>query len=234
LRAALQVATAGLLPAPRRAFDQEQASGDCSSRLLPATTGRVPPSVHSNIVVVRGIVPWASLLSALHTLEPVSSGRWAVEDVCLTSLLVRPSWDGVHGLADRQAVLEAGRAILRLKPSLLLVAPGFRAAHAGHSRSAAWPRGRVELSARRKSELHLEDLCWSAVAALLDAVLEVATEGLQAPAFALFLPEAFASAHGRARLEPLLEARIDALARLPGVTTGAFYQCAWAPPGGSG
>ena len=229
LRSALRVASAGLLPVPQGAFDPEQAGGGRSSELLQAPMGHAPPSFPSNIVVVRGLVPWASLLTSLRTLEPVSSGRWAVEDVCLTSLLVRPSWDGESGLAGRQAALEAGRLILRRRPSLLLIAPGFRAAQDGHSRSAAWPRGRVELPASKRSALHLEDLCWSAVAALLDAVLEVAAEELPAPAFALVLPEAFASARGRARLEPLLEARLDSLARLPGVRSGAFYQCAWAP-----
>ena len=133
--------------------------------------------------------------------------------------------------AGQQDALEAGRAVLRKRPSLLLIAPGFRAARSGADRSAAWPRGRVDLPAARKAELHLEDLCWAAIGGLLDAVLEAAAEDLPSPAFVLLLPEAFASAGGQARIEPLFEARLDALARLPGVVTGAFHQCAWAGHG---
>ena len=69
----------------------------------------------------------------------------------------------------------------------------------------------------KKAELPLEDLCWAAVAGLLDAILEVIAADLPAPAFVLALPEAFSSVSGRARVEPLYEARLDSLACLPGV-----------------
>ena len=228
LRSALQVASTGLLPVPQGALDQEEAG--CRR---PAGQGQVSagPAVQhfvAKIVVAHGERPWESLCAGLRGLDPVTSGRWAVEDVSLSSLVVRPVWDGECGFAGMPAALEAGRSILRMKPALLLIAPGLSAAREGIARSAAWPRGRVDLPAGRKSELHTSDLVWAAVAALLDAVLEVAAEGLPAPSFALLLPEAFASARGRLRVEPWLEARLDALARLPEVRTGAFYQCDWA------
>jgi len=228
LRSALQVASAGLLPVPQGAFDPDKAGGRRPSELLQAPAGPAPQHFVAKIVVARGELPWESLCSGLRALGPVTSGRWAVEDVSLSSLVIRPVWDGECGFAGMPAALEAGRTILRMKPALLLIAPGLSAAREGGARSAAWPRGRVELPASRKSELHAADLVWAAVAALLDAVLEVAAEGLPAPAFALLMPEAFASARGRIRVEPWLEARLDSLARLPGVRAGAFYQCEWA------
>jgi len=164
----------------------------------------------------------------LAALEPVSSGGWSVDEVQLESLLRRPHWDGDPGFADGQVALEVGRALLRRKPGLMILAPGVRAARNGHLRSAAWPRGRIGLQPAKRAELHSEDLCWLAVAGLLDAVVEVLAAGLPAPSFALFLPEAFSTANGRARLEPLYESRLATLVALPGVLTGAFFQCDWA------
>ena len=228
LKSALQVASAGLLPVPPGALYQEEAGDGRTPGHLQAPAGAGSPEFVKNVLVVRGQVPWRSLHSGLGLLEPFLSGRWTIEDVCITDLVSRPSWDGELGFAGRQDALEAGRSILQKKPSLLLIAPGFRAAGSEASRSAAWPRGRVELSKTRRAALHLEDLCWAAIGGLLDAVLEAAAEGLPSPAFVLFLSEAFATAGGRARVEPLFEARLDTLARLPGVITGAFHQCAWA------
>jgi len=51
-----------------------------------------------------------------------------------------------------------------------------------------------------KAALHLEDLCWASIAGLLVAVLEAAAERLPSPSFVLLLPEAFATAGGRARV----------------------------------
>jgi len=229
LKSALQAASAGLLPASQRAFCQEQASGGTPPEPLPTPNGPSPRGFVPNILVVRGVVPWAALDAGLAALEPVASGRWTVEDICLTSLVVQPEWDGDLGSADEQVALEAGRAVLGRGPALILIAPGFRAGNGGRGRSAAWPRGRVELPADKKKGFHVEDLCWRAIAGLLDAVVEAAAAELPAPSFALLLPEAFSSADGRARLEPFFVARLEALAKLPGVASGAFYQCAWAP-----
>jgi len=194
---------------------------------LQAPIAPTPRGPAPSIVVVRGGVPWTGLHSELAALELVSSGRWAVEDVVLDSLIVRPSWAGEHGFACEQAALDAGREILRRKPSVILLAPGLRASRSGHLRSVAWPGGGSGLLAAKKLELHSEDVAWMAVAGLLDAILEVKAAGLPAPAFALLMPEAFSTASGRMRLEPYYESHLDALAALPGVSSGAIYQCAW-------
>ena len=102
------------------------------------------------------------------------------------------------------------------------------ALHGGH-RSNAWPRGRLGLRPSQKTELHAEDLLWATVAGLLDAIREVVAAGLLAPPFVLMMSEAFSTANGRTRVEPFFEARLDAVAALPGVLTGALYQCDWAP-----
>jgi len=130
--------------------------------------------------------------------------------------------------------LDAARAVLRKKPSLLVIAPGVRAARHGGHRSRAWPRGRVGLRADQLSELHAEDLLWGAVAGLLDAIREAAEAGLPAPPFLLLMAEAFSTANGHARVEPFYEARLDAVAALTSVLTGALYQCDWAPHEASG
>jgi len=239
LRIALQAASAGLLPAPQGAFCLEAGSGG-PAELLQAPIGPTPPGlsptgrvVHgpptaSTVLVARGEVPWAALSAALAALEPISSGRWSVDEVQLNSLLNRPHWEGDPGFAGEQVALEAGRALLRRKPGLIVLAPGVRTVRNGHLRSVAWPRGRVGLRPTKRAELHDEDLGWQAVAGLLDAVVEVVAAGLPAPSFVLLLPEAFSSAHGRARLEPLYESRLAGLAAVPGVLTGAFFQCDWA------
>jgi len=149
--------------------------------------------------------------------------------VHLDALIDKPSWDGYRGFASVQVALEASREVLRRTPSVVLIAPGLRAALNGNLRSTAWPHGRLGLLVAKKAELHSEDLCWAAVAGLLDAILEVVAADLPAPAFALLMPEAFSTASGRLRVAPLYEAHLDALAALPGVSTGAFFQCAWGP-----
>ena len=180
-------------------------------------------------MVVRGDVPWPALGAALAGLAPVSSGRWAVEDIALSSLLELPSWGGVQGFAGEQAALAAARGLLHRKPALLIIAPGFRAARSAVDRTVAWPSGRPGMRPGRRAALHAVDLCWAAVAGLLDAMAEVAADELPVPEFVLALPEAFSSAGGRARWEPWYEAHLEALAALPGFHTGSLYQCAWAP-----
>jgi len=152
----------------------------------------------------------------------------AVEELSLDSLIVMPSWGGERGFAGVQAALDAARRILQEKPSLLVIAPGVRPVQYGGLRSKAWPRGRPELRPGQKMDLHAEDLLWTAVAGLLDAIREVVSAGLPSPPFVLLMSEAFSTASGRARVEPFFEARLDAVAALPGVCTGAFYQCEWA------
>jgi len=229
LKSALRAASAGLLPASQGAFRQEPASGGRPAELLQVPSGLAPREFTPKVLVVRGSILWETLSAGLAALEPVASGRWSVEDVGIHSLISRPEWAGESGYAGEQVALEAGRAILRRGPSLLLIAPGFRAGNGGDGRSAAWPRGRVGLSPDRKAAFHMEDLCWAAIAGLLDAIVEAAAADLPAPSFALLLPEAFSTANGRARLEPFYEARLEAIAKQPGIFSGAFFQCAWAP-----
>jgi len=227
LKNALQAASAGRLPTAPGPLSLDKAGEERTAGLAQTPADVSSPIVVKKVLVVRGQVPWHSLLAGLGLLEPFSSGRWTTEEVCISDLVSRPSWDGELGFAGCQDALEAGRSLLHKKPSCLLIAPGFRAAGSEARRSAAWPRGRVELPAPRRATLHLEDLCWAAIGGALDALLETAAAGLPSPSFVLLLPEAFATAGGRARVEPLFEARLDTLARLPGVVTGAFYQCAW-------
>jgi len=228
LRSALRAAAAGLLPVPHGAFRQEPASGGGPTEPLQVSSGREPPQFISKVIIVRGAVAWDTLRAGLSALEPVASGHWSVEELGLDSLVARPEWAGEAGYASEQAALEAGRTVLRRDPSLLLMAPGFRSDNGGGGRSAAWPRGRIGISSARKAACHVEDLGWAAIAGLLDAVVEAAASDLPTPSFVLLLPEPFATASGRARLEPFYEARLEAMAKQPGISTGAFYQCAWA------
>jgi hypothetical protein len=156
-----------------------------------------------------------------------SSSRRVIEEQSLISLLAVPAWEGDAGFAPPEAVLEMARAILALKFSILVVAPSFRAASSAALRTASWPRGRVDLPPARRAALRAEELSWEAVAAVIDALLEAKESGEVTPHFLLVLPEAFSVAAGRFRLETLLQAKLDTLAALPHVYSGAFYQCAW-------
>jgi len=227
LRSALRAAAAGLSSSSRVAFRPVQAGGGGTAELLQAPIVPAPRGIARSILVVRGSVPWTGLHSELVALEAVSSGRWAVEDLVLDSLITRPSWAGERGFACEQAALDASREILRRNPAVVVLAPGLRASRSGHLRSAAWPRGSAELPMRKRLELHSDDVAWMAVAGVLDAIIEVTAADVPAPAFALLMPEAFSTASGRLRLEPFYEAHLDALAGLSGVSTGALYQCAW-------
>ena len=91
---------------------------------LPAPSGAEPPLEVWRIVLVRGLTPWLALRSRLEELFAADLGRVVIDEVGFRELLTLPEWDSDAGFATSQVALEAGRAILRRKPSLLVLATG--------------------------------------------------------------------------------------------------------------
>ena len=184
-----------------------------------------------NIIILSGSVPWTVLGQSLRKQLAAAPEYFSVSELGFSDVIKLPTWDSEAGYAAPQAALQAARTILELNPALLILAPGFRQSSTARWRTRAWPGGRVELASQQKLHLHFQDLCWRAVAALMDVIVEAEAARFPSPRFAVILPDAFFTAEDRTRFEPLTEFHLDTVAALPGTSTGAFYQCAWSAKG---
>jgi len=132
------------------------------------------------------------------------------------------------------AAWTAGNTLLQCRPSLVLMLPPVQSfarrparlsEQKASLRSPEWPWGHPGLPAELRKEIVQEDAALFMSAGLLDALIEA---GPASPPFALLIPEAFGSVGEVPVVEPFLHSRLQAVAGLAEVQSGAFRQCCWA------